>query len=211
MRTRDKNNLIIAGALIGVLVVIACFWFGTRTLPLILIAGAALLLEILYVMPSVCRLYYDWYEEDTAWSMIPYMNVIQCMPSGIAILSVILTIAGGICLVFLKLPSAVHKIFGENFMIDYAGSVPYYGVALLLIVSVLWGVGYLRIYRETRAELQGGGVVSTLSDLLFMITLFVPAIRVIGLISLQSNLKAALSVANSYEDDGEFEELDYEE
>lgn len=211
MRSRDKNNLIISGVLIAVLMVVACFWFGTRQLPLYLIAGVVLLIEVVYVMPSVCKLYYEWYGTETAWAYVPYMNIIQCMPSAIAISSIALTVLGCLCIVFLKLPSFVHRLFGENFMIDYADVVPYYGVVMLLIVSILWGIGYIRIYREVKTELQNAGVLSAVSNALFMVTLLVPAIRVIGLVMLQSDLKAVLNVVYADDDDGEFEELDYEE
>lgn len=207
MRAQDKNNLIISGVLVAILIIIACIWQGTRFMPLYVIAAIALLFELLYCMPNVCRKYYEWCDvyENIHW--IPFVNVIQCFNPVIAACSVILSIIGIFCIFFLRLPSAVHKIFGENFMIDYADSMIYYGIVALLLVSILWGVGYCKLWRDIRYELASGGLSSKVTNVLFMITLFIPGFRVIGLLMLGIDLDAALNALSDGDDEEEFEEV----
>lgn len=210
MRTQDKNNLIISCVLLGIILVIAGIWAGTRNLPFIGIAGITLAIEIIYCMPSVCKKYYNWCDADCNIYFIPYVNIIQCFSSVISVLSIIFTILGILGIFFLKLPSGILKLFGENFIIDYGDSVFYYGILMLLIVSVLWGIGYAKIYREVKYEIDSRGVINNVSDFLFMLTLFIPAIRVIGLMCLNTNLDAALNMTDS-EDEDEFDEVEYDE
>lgn len=205
----DKTKLFIVCITVVIIAIIATIYFGTRLVPLKIVGAVALLIELLVCMPYICKNYYWVKGYNVKFWMIPYVNVIQCFSSVIAILSIPVTLLTLFFFFFMKIPAPIMKIVGEEILLSMSENAIIIGILCYALLSILWGIGYSAVLKETKGMLEEitGGKASKL-EIMYYVLLFMPILRVCGLVVIASNL-SRLKRMGYYEgllDDTEYEE-----
>lgn len=191
----DQGKLIIVGVFALLIAIIAAIYTGTRYVPLYVIGAMALAFELLFCMPYICKQYYWLKGYDIKFWPIPYVNVIQCFSAPISLASIVFTVLGVFGIIFLKLPLSVLKLFGEDFIIIWSDRAFFAGIISLIVVSILWGVGYSLILKESHYMIyEATGGRSSRLEIFYYILLFLPILRVCGLVAIVSTLSRLKSM-----------------
>lgn len=195
LRTDDKNALLIVGVLVGMLILIAVFYHGVRYIPLSWLAIGIMLVELLFIMPSVCQLYYKLYNANIGiLRFIPLYNALKVFPGFISM--AVLVCLGVI--VVTGLIAFGPAMFVTNSNAVFIMNLSYNAVGIILIecaiFSILLGIGYtvvVRDVRQMRNELTHAKVSAM--EIIYLVFVYVPFLRAFALLNLYSSMTMLLS------------------
>lgn len=156
LNTKDKNNIIIAVVLITLIGLSVLFFNLSRALPMIYMLVGIEIFEIGYIIPKVCKLYYQLYGMDGSkicW--IPYANVFSIFNKPCAIVSIAMLVIT-LIIGFLAFGPMFWTTQGNlQFFADLQYRAYGWFILSLIIWSIVIGVGYAQVMRsvnDMRAE-----------------------------------------------------------
>lgn len=194
LNTKDKESLIVVGALVLMFVFIVVFKHAVRYIPLLWLAVAILAVELIFTMPMVCRKYYALYGGNAGWkSFVPLYNAISLFPAVLAVLI-------SVCLLVIAVTSFVA--FGPAVLVTKDNAISmmnlsYSAVGVLLIEAVVFsallGAGYTVVMRDVnqmRADMSSGKL--SILEGIYFIFLYLPFLRAFALFNLYNNMMVLL-------------------
>lgn len=203
----DKDSLIIAAAVIGVVTLSVIFCIGTKYIPLFWLGIGVAAFEVFYCMPVIYKKYYkvNGYEAGIS-AYIPGLNVLQVFSSKFAIAFLINVIAILILGIATFLPISVYEpILDSHTAMNVAPTLYPLTVFAIIVLNFVLGAGYLSVFMTVRQMLcKLYNSRSYRSDSFSIILLFVPLFRVCGLLAINSCLSRLL--LNGYVDSDFVEE-----
>lgn len=206
---QDKEKIATVFITIAIIALVAIFYKGTRYVPLFWLGVAAVGIEVIFLMPYICKQYFWVKGYDIKFWPIPFVNIIQCFPAGLGYACIGVTAIIALLFTYVKLPASVVMVFGESFNYYVSDNGFALIVVLVVILSILIGIGYSTVLKDLHGMLKDatGGTASKF-ELFYYVLLFIPVIRVCGLSSIVSSL-SRLKAMGYYE--GMLEEAEYEE
>lgn len=216
MNSKDKNSFLILGLIIGIIALVAFFTMTTKFISPIAIVIISVVLQCVIIKPIIVKQYYALYNsEATAQRFIPILNEFAIFSKGI-IVGEIVTYA---LMIITILVSMLPVNFLYNFMSDSGVAAYPIRCFLILIIellalSIIRGIGFFRILndvREKEFEMLGFTKKFKVTDMISLVALLVPVIRVIGLLYLYNYLNKIVAINGFTSGDGldvsEFEEV----
>ena len=191
VNNEDRHKLYTAFIIAGFLLTGTLVFVGTRYVPLMILAVFTLLLEVGFLMPMICKMYYDMHQVPIGFvRFIPFINCIQTFSPVVAILCSVSAIVDLVLFGLMNVPMFyVAKVIGEMAAYDFTGRCVVFLVVALAVTSVLLGVGYCGVLRTVSVkeyEMFNARLGGT--TYLYRLMLFVPLIRVTGLVFIYSQL-----------------------
>lgn len=211
LNTKDKNNLILAAALIAMIVVAAVSFNLSRALPLLYMFAIIEIVELVFTIPSVCGNYYSLFGIHAgAVRFIPFYNVIMVFEKPIAAATVALSAATAV-LGYLAI-GPMFWVTSDN--VDFFSDIQYrslgWAILAFILLSVVVGIGYISVYRDVldmKEELTGG--TASKAEFANFVLLLLPVARGFVLFNLSHVMKMLLAAGYEYGKD--YTELEIEE
>lgn len=190
LSNKDRDNLIIVGVLIGIVLLVVFFYNTTRFLPLKWI-GVICCVMTCVLFALITKKYLELYRLDAGIATyIPLINCINIFPRSIALL---LCIDMACCLVsglITFIPADILMRFMNSHTAMNVGgvslSVLYVAVYVMFVVL---GAGFCSVYHDVRRMLhEATGIKRPKLDFINYPLMFLPVISVLGLSSILSGL-----------------------
>jgi len=209
----------------GVIIVIyaAVLIFGSVVMSLVtrgvntaIIGILTIVLEVFFLVPKMDRLYLKILGmEAPGWkAYIPVWNELMVFPIKISTICTVVWIVNLISFLLCFIPgSLLYRIFGFDFVLNFAPYLIIVSLIIFLLNSVLRGIGFNAIRKnvaEMKADVTGITPKVTFFKLLQSLTLYLPIFRILGLMMI-NNILYSLAEINSYissDSDVEFQEED---
>lgn len=155
MSSRDKNKLIILGALIGCILISVFFIFATKAVPIWLVVGILVFLECFVLVPMVSSKYYEVHGMKDSWTRwIPIWNEIQIVDPKAAYGTLICGILAVLALVASKLPlDVVAKIFSLQTMFSWGSNCMVFSFIFLAVANLFLGLGIMGVLKSVNRRL----------------------------------------------------------
>ena len=190
--SKDRHKLQMGAFLAGFILLCVCVFVGTRYIPFKWLGLALLALEILVLMPQVCKLHNEMHGRDVGISAyIPGLNIVQTFTRKCAMATLVVGGLVAVCGVAVAIPSWVFlNVFGEVFAMDYKlycmNALYFSSIAATIVI----GIGYnhvMTLVHYKNFELFDSRAPYT--SLMWRVLLYVPLLRGCGLVYLFSQLK----------------------
>lgn len=185
MNKNDKDKIMILVFLVAFILISVCMIKGTKIIPFRYLLLAVLLIQYIYVVPTICKNYYTVKGATAKWDrFIPFWNEVTIFSPKLAILTLIsylLIIIGLLCL-FIP-TETINNIFGEAFMYNYGDWIIRYLALTLIASDIVTAIGYYKVMRDVsfmHQQLIGKAKVMKL-EVLYYVLLFIPMIRLVSL------------------------------
>lgn len=189
---KDSNNLLILGVLCVLVLLIIMFTYVTRLIPFRYAVYAIAAVEVLLLMPAICRKYYAVKTGESPWyCYVPGLNILQlCLNKAYIAMFVISVLLTGIfaCCVFLPYDFKA-EIFGDTLAYNLAYRSVGYLVFTVILFSIVLGLIYVSIQRDVLGMICYVSNTSTpVSEYMLMVLAFIPLLRCMFLASLNQHL-----------------------
>lgn len=211
LNSKDKNNLIMAGVLVGMIALAVIFFNISRMLPIIYMFIGVEAIEILYAIPQVCKNYYKVFGSDAgAACWIPYYNVISVFKKPVAIAAIIAPIVTAIVGYLAMGP----MFWATKGTINLFSEIQYRAYGWFVVCFVLWnvivGIGYVQVIKavnDLRADfMQTASSKAALADYILAL---LPLARCYSLLNLVNTLHFMINAGFEYGKD--YSELELQE
>ncbi len=191
MLEKEKNILLGFAYVIFIAIGFVVFVIGSKVIPTVVLIGAVFLLLYLYVLPAIAKRYYSMHgvgDEIGFSRFIPFYNEVMVFstPVAIAYLITFTLLILSVVSVFLK-PSIIASVFGDVIALQWANGAIVISLLLLVLFSIIRGIGYSAIVREINSNIRKISGVSedkgldNLVTVIQYVLLFIPIFRAFSL------------------------------
>lgn len=194
LSSKDRDGIVILAVIMAMILLTAFFYFGSRRLPLLWIAGAILLVEVCFTLPAVYKKYHELYNMPASMlRFVPLYNSVQLFPKIVAVMAVLCTVA---------MAATAIVAFGPPVFVTEKNAIgmmnlSYGAVSVLLmecvVFSVLLGAGYTAVMadvRQMRYELTNRK--ASMLELVYYVFMYVPFLRTFALFNLYTAMNVLL-------------------
>ena len=224
MLEKEKNILLGFAYAAFIAIGFTIFVVGSKVIPTVALVGVVVLLLYFYVTPSLAKKYYSMHGvgDELGFSrFIPFYNEVMVFstPVAIAYLITLTLLILSVVSVFLK-PSIIASVFGDVIALQWANGAIVISLFLIVLFSIIRGIGYSAIVREVNSNIKKISGVSDdkgLDNLVIVVQyvlLFIPVFRAFSLafqldrinkivVFLKMTEEEIYSVADSDYEDGE--------
>lgn len=220
MNKKDKDNMIILGALVGIIFLFFFFNFITRKIYFIVLVGIILGVQTFLIIPAICKYYYILNDQEATYERyIPFYQELTIFPPTLAKFLAFLWVGTAILFLIITLGSksgALGSVLGLEVIVTIErvfGDTLANILALVLIVSnFATGAGFMHVRKDVmRMDTEFSGRVNKRSvvELFYYIVLYIPVFRCLALCNIWNTLlrltklnkyKPALDNSELYED-----------
>lgn len=206
---KDLNNLVILVYFLFCLSLVVVVRYGAKFLHPLVAIGAMLVVQQLYVIPRLYRMFYrlkgshEYGENLTRF--IPVWNEVDLLDNkwGYAYLVCSIFFVIGLGCVFVD-PSMVAKFLPQSVALEINNTAIYATILIGLVLCIVRGAGYWGLMNEINQDNDRfvgyvpGGDKWTFVDWLPYVTYFIPVLRCIGLLYQVEKL-VKMTVLNNFE------------
>ena len=207
---KDKDNLIIATAIIFFISFIFAIHFGFTLVPWEVSCGLAVLVQMLYTVPQITLRYYSLNKMKASWQrFIPIWNELMVCSTTIAKLSlVLLTLTILVGLATMLPLSVVGAIFGMHTTIAWGYNCSVAAIILSVITHLTIAVGLSGMYRNTNIMIYQciGEKTIWWVELVYYVVLFVPFVQLATLLAVSRRQNTLINFGYGLEEKAKYVE-----
>ncbi len=211
MRKIDINQLISGFAIIFFVMVAYFMCMGTRNIPWVVIVTVVLVVQYVFVIPSLCKSYYIINQENAGlWRYIPLWNEIQMFSHNYAVVSSIATVACAalFCLRFLP-SSVIGGIFGDRAGMMWGYSATVIFIIALVVTNFIYAFGLCSVMRNVNTiSYEHLNVKTSKVEGIYYFMMMIPLLRLGSLLNLRDKVKILQFSNYGYKDDTKYVKME---
>lgn len=186
MNSKDKNSILVLGVLLIFIGAFVLFTYCTKLINPWYVLGVSIILQCVYYKPKIIQQFYSVYNAEIGVQRyVPILNEFSIFDKGVVITEIICYVLYVVLIGVNYLPSKLLAgIIGDS-VYTLTPKLIVIAIIVTIVLNVTRGIGFTRMLLDIRgceAEMVGFTRKLTVSNMGSIVTLFIPLIRIVGMI-----------------------------